>query len=91
MPLFRVQVRHVLHNGLVHGLLVYILPLPEHHPVGGGMAIRTQGDQVVGMVRAAAASRDDVVNLDVLGGVAQGAAVPVPPVDGLSLCVGELG
>ena len=59
--------------------------------VGGGMAICTKGDEVVRVICAAAAPADDVVQLDVFRGVAQGAPEPIPPIDGLPLCIGELG
>lgn len=84
IPSRRVVVRQVLRACLDDGFLGHVLSVPQVGPVGQGVAVRAQGDEVLGAVGPSFSPGYVVVDLEVLGGIAQGAPVSVPLVDGLA-------
>ena len=44
LPLFGVEVGEVFHDGLLDGFFGRVRPVPQDHAVGGGVAVRAEGN-----------------------------------------------
>ena len=67
------------------------MPLRNGRPMGFRMAPPAEGDEVCRVIASAMGTEDDVVDLQPLWAVAEGAAVAIPLVDGAAFAFCEIG